>query len=211
MEEDLSFLQMRGSTMTLCPGLRRASFVAGVLLLLPASAVPTAAQGPSGWSAGLGLGLGVDLGGGHRETNTLGLATQAAVLHHGGRGPGWGLQWDGAWFDGSFGTEKRFLLSAVVELPLGSGPLVLRTGPGVGMVTVVEVDKPEPGGVGDALVSIGDNGAWGAVVGVAGRLNLGAMALEPLADLVWERPSGIGEPGPHVFTLVVGGRLHLGG
>lgn len=170
-------------------------------------AVPISAQSPSaGWRAGLGLGMAVDLDAVQQDVDAVGLGARAAVTRGAPGGPALGLQWDGAWFEGRYATEKRLLLSAVVEAPLAGGPVVLRTGPGLGMLTVVDVDLPEPGTVGDALISIGDTGAWGLTVGVAGRLRLGSVALEPLADLVWLRADGRG-----ALTLVAGGSLVLGG
>lgn len=183
-----------------------------LLLLFLATASGVGAQErESEWRAGLGVGMALDLAGAGQEVDALGLATHAQLTWRGSEGPGWGLQWDGAWFDGRVVREKRVLLSAVVDAPLGDIPLRLRAGPGVGLATVVETELPAPGGVGDALVSIGDNGAWGAVAGLAGRMEIGWATLDPLATLVWQRVGGHSAGAHQVVTLVLGGRLTAGG
>lgn len=188
--------------------------VPAVLLVLSTASLPVGIDGQeptAAWRGGVGVGLALDLGGTDQAVDAVGLGTHAVVTRRTGRDLAWGLQWDGAWFDGDFATEKRFLLSAIVEAPLGETPLHLRIGPGIGLATVVEVDRPEPGVPGDALISIGDHGAWGMVAGVTGRWKQGAAAVEPLASLMWHRTGGISRGSQSVFTLVVGGRLHLGG
>lgn len=178
------------------------------LLVALLCAAPLSAQSPAAsWRAAVGLGMALDLVEVEQDVDAVGLAARAAVTRRAPGRPGFGLQWDGAWFDGRYATEKRFLLSAVVEAPLAGAPVVVRAGPGLGMLTIVDVDLPASGTVGDALVSIGDTGAWGLVLGVTGgSLRLGGAALEPTADLVWLRADGGG-----ALALMVGGSLALGG
>lgn len=186
-----------------------------VALLLPGGPglpSPAAAQGPRpSWELGVGVGVAVDLTEMEQSVDAPGLATQAVLRRRSGDGRAWALQWDGSWFDGRYATEKRFLVSAVREVPVGGSGLRVRGGPGLGLVTVVEVDFPEPGTVGDGLVAVGDTGAWGVVAGMTGRLPLGRILLEPDAGLLWQRV-GDGDGGHHhPATLTVGGRLLLGG
>lgn len=174
-------------------------------------APPLAAQeGGAGWSGALGIGLALDLDQGAQPVSTVGIASQAQVTLHRRDGTGWGLRWDGAWMDGRFATEKRFLLSAVMERRLGASPIRLRVGPGVGLATVVEVDFPPAGTVGDGLVSIGDSGSWGGVVGLSGRLGLGAVSLAPAATLVYQRAGGHAGGTQDFLTLSMGGRVRFG-
>ena len=157
------------------------------------------------WGLGVGAGMAVDVVGTDQEVDAVGIAIQAVVTRRTAGGLGYGLLWDGAWFDGRFATEKRILLATVVTMDVPGSRLRVHAGPGLGLVTVVDADLPEPGTVGDAVISVGDEGAWGGVAGVSARFPVGSAAVAPMADLVWAHARG-----HDVVTLVLGGRLSLG-
>jgi hypothetical protein len=188
-----------------------------LLLLGLATSLPTpgAAQAPQdrgrSWSAGAGVGLGLDLKGGGQEVSSPGLATHAHVVWHRGSSPGIGLTWDGAWFDGPFARERRLLLAAVVQVQPDSAPVHLRVGPGLGMMTVVEVDLPKAGMPGGGLVAIGERGGWGLSGGLGARIEVGGAIVEPAANLLWQRAGGGDGAGVEAVTLTVGGRIVLSG
>jgi hypothetical protein len=184
------------------PVIRR-SILASILLALSAGHAQAQAHH---WGLGVGAGMAVDVAGTDQEVDAVGIATEATLIRRASSGIGYGLQWDGAWFDGRFATEKRMLLAAVVALDIPGGPVAVHLGPGLGLVTVVDVDFPDPGTVGDGVISIGDEGTWGALAGVSARFPLGRAALAPVADVTWIRTRA-----HDVATLVLGARLTLGG
>jgi hypothetical protein len=74
-------------------------------------------------------------------------------------------------------------------------------------VTVVDVELPGSGGVGDALISVGDRGSWGGVVGLSGHVPLGGRTtLDPMTHVTYLRAGHY-----NVVTLVIGGRLSFRG
>ena len=183
---------------------RRPAGAALIVLLLAAS--PAAAQERArAWELLAGLGAAVDLHGMEgNDAAALGLGAHLALTGRVADGLRLGVQWDAAWFGGAPADEERHQLALVWEWT--SDDLLVRVGPGLGLATVVEVDAPDPGGPpGDALVTIGSEGAVGLTAGVGLRIEAGRrLVVEPAVDLVAQRAAG------HTLaTLVVGGRLHF--
>ena len=189
---------------------------AAALLLVALTAAPLAGQtggrhldpaGTDGWMVGLGGGLLLDAASTEGREGTLGVGAHLSVSHRVGSTLNVGLQWNAGWVEGAFTTHARHQLTLLLDAPLGEGPVRLRAGPGVGSVTVVRVDGGPfgPGRAGDLDVGIGDEGAWGGLVGLEARFDgPGSADLAAFGDLLYQRAAGF-----DVVTLLVGGRLVL--
>lgn len=170
-------------------------------------AAPAGAQTDGGgWRLSAGAGLAVELAGSENEIDAPGLAVDVAVTRPAGDDLRLGLRWQGAWFDGRYANESRYLLGLVAEASLAGSRLVVRGGPGLSLATAVEVDfPPADGPPGDGTVGIGSWGALGATAGLAWRMGLGKeVALEPGLDVVYQRAGGF-----DLLTTALGVRLRF--
>jgi hypothetical protein len=140
-----------------------------LLLLLPSSpAVAQESRADGRWSGALGAGLGIHLQCGECEAESLGVGASAGIQRELRPGLSVGASWTGAWFDSELGRLSRHLLHLDVVLLMRSSlsPFV-RLGIGTALSTRVQVEgPPEPPGVGDMVISIGDTQGYGGLLGV---------------------------------------------
>jgi hypothetical protein len=159
-----------------------------------------------GWSVAIGAGTSLGMGGEDRNEATgpgLGLHLR---IDRARAGTGFGALVQANWIGGRIANEKRHVLAGVLVLRPWSMPIVLSAGPGIGFITVVDIDgPPPPPGVGDVVVSIGDNMGAALVMGAAVELDVARrLRLEPALDVVAHRASG------YTFgTALIGARLRF--
>jgi len=119
-----------------------------------------------------------------------------------------GVEWTRIRLDSSVGPLSRQTLALIFLRPRGpEGDTHLKLGLGLGRATRVEVDGPPPGGGGDRLVTIGDEGGVGATAGVSFRVPVRNWAqLNPGVDLHVQRLDGLTVPSLTTSVGVVVGR-----
>jgi hypothetical protein len=110
-----------------------------------------------------------------------------------GGGTALGVEWGRIRLDSSVGALNRETLAVVFLRPRGpDGDTHLKLGLGLGRATRVEVEGPPPGGVGDRVVTIGDEGGLGATAGISFRVPVRDWAqLNPGVDLHVQRLDGL--------------------
>lgn len=158
------------------------------------------------WSVAMGVGAAIGMGGEDRNEATgpgLGLHLRVDRAR---AGTGFGALVQANWIGGRFANEKRHVLAGVLVLRPSSVPIVLSAGPGVGYITVVDIDgPPPPPGVGDVVIAIGDNMAAAFVMGAAVELDVSPrIIIEPALDVVAHRSGG------YTFgTALIGARVRF--
>jgi hypothetical protein len=139
-----------------------------LLFLLPSATVAQEGRADRGWSGTLGAGLGIHLQCGECEAESLGAGASAGIRRELRPGLTLGASWTGAWLDSELGRLNRHLLHLDVVFSVRSSlsPFV-RLGVGTALSTRIQVEgPPDPPGVGDVVVSIGDTQGYGGILGV---------------------------------------------
>ena len=162
------------------------------LLALPGDA---AAQEPlpGPWvSAAVGAGFRLD-DPGQILVDRFGIAGHLRAGYTLGGGTALGVEWGRIRLDSSVGALKRETLAVVFLRPRGpDGDTHLKLGLGLGRATRVEIEEPAPGGAGDRVVTIGDEGGLGATAGISFRVPVRNWAqLNPGVDLHVQRLDGL--------------------
>ena len=153
---------------------------------------PARAQESPEWRLSTGGGLGLVLAGHDmQESGAPGLAIRVAALR-GDANRAWGLEWMGNWLEGAPGGDHRHHFGVTFVAAPGGGPIRLRAGVGLALVTVAEVDQPpRDGPPGDTVIGIGDYGTVGATAGVETSFSLArGLRLQPAADVLLQRAGG---------------------
>jgi hypothetical protein len=126
-------------------------------------------------------------------SDQFGIAGHARLGYALGSGLSLGAEWSRIQLASSVGDLDRQTISAVVFLPRGpDGTTHLKLGVGMGISTRVEIEGPPEDGVGDRLVTIGDESGLGATAGVSFRVPVRSWAaINPGLDLYLQRLDGL--------------------
>lgn len=182
---------------------RRAALI--VLAIGCTSSDVGAQTAPEGWYAAAGGGISFGTSADDRTTTEGPGAGAQLLIGRERTGHGFGALVQATWLGGRY-DEKRHLLAGVLTLRPAGLPVILLGGIGVGIATIIEVDgPPSPPAVGDALVSIGDQGAIGLVVGAALDIPVtSGIGIEPTFDLIVHHADG-----RNLGTGLLGARLRF--
>lgn len=181
------------------PGCRHARLrrvltpVLGLLLMgSEALGAQSEARGPyQEWSAGVGAAFGLAC----PDCQTPEEGVAVAVGFDRGRATGWrfGAAFGAAWMASDFSRQSRYELEATLaRLGGGEGGPWIRLGTGPTLATVITRDgPPDPPGVGDLSVGIGDTMGWGASLAVGMRWPIGrGRSLAPEVRIHGQRVEG---------------------
>ncbi len=174
---------------------RCAAFLAAVLLTAW-TAVPVAGQnaeaGP--WRFEAGGGGGVLLAGhDHSDTGQLTPAGRVAVERVLGERLAGAVEWVAAWPSSRLagGAEKRHHLGLGLSYRPSRLGAVLSLTAGPGLATVIRQDgPPDPPGMGDAVIGVGDTMGLGLVAGAGWAVDAGGLTLTPRAGVLLQRVDG---------------------
>lgn len=121
----------------------------------------------SQWRAQIGAGPGFHVACKECEADPFGLGLSAGIERRLGSRHRLVLSWMGVWLDGDMGKLSRHSLSIdLILVGSSAGTPFLRLGVGPTLSTEVSVDgPPDPPGVGDVLIGIGDTGGLGVTAG----------------------------------------------
>ncbi len=164
-------------------------------LFFPAAPVSGQDRAPgSPWGGSFGLGAGIHLQCGECEAKTAGLGATAGVQREIRPGFALGVTWTGGWFDSDFGTLNRhaFNVDLLFSSRTAKGSHFVRLGIGPAVSTSVTVEgPPDPPGVGDMVVSIGDTMGFGGGVGIGIKKPVTeSVSLDPEFRVLAQRVDG---------------------
>ncbi len=167
-----------------------------VLVALSSLAAPLSGQDEGAdarWRGFVGGGVGIHLRCAECDAEPVGVGGTVGLERELRPGLAIGLAWTGAWFDSDLGRLNRHMihLDLLVRRQSSFAPFV-RLGLGTGISTRIQKEgPPDPPGVGDAVISIGDTQGYGGLIGAGFERTLSpSLALVPELRLAVQRVEG---------------------